>query len=268
MPTFHKAESEQSFRDKYAYVPQGLGATKANLLRLLRSIDLVGWNTHEESGRLDRKAFTRYAAGSTAIFSKRQYIEAEKAAVSILIDCSGSMDYDNRIYTANQVAVQLARILEKSNTEFCVTGFFGNGYSESRDASGASKDLYYRTEKPVFLPFKNWNERLAKAATKMGSIQWCANGSTPDYSSITLKVEELALRNESRRILFIITDADGYDVENMKYAQKIADQKGVEIIAIGCQTTAVKQCFKNAESITRLEDLAQASFNKLLRSLS
>jgi hypothetical protein len=40
-----------------------LGATRANLLKLLRSIDTVGWSRREESGRLDRRAFGRFACG-------------------------------------------------------------------------------------------------------------------------------------------------------------------------------------------------------------
>ena len=91
---FSKSECEINFSAKYNNQPSGLGATRASLLRLLRSLDLVGWSTHEESGRLDRKAFTRFAVGSTAVFSKRQHIEAERSAVSVLIDCSGSMDND------------------------------------------------------------------------------------------------------------------------------------------------------------------------------
>ena len=109
---FNRTDCQNSFTIDYANNPSGLGATRSNLLRILRSIDLVGWNTHEESGRLDRKAFTRFASGSVAVFSKRTYVEAERSAVSVLIDCSGSMDNDGRIRTAQTVAIQLAKILD------------------------------------------------------------------------------------------------------------------------------------------------------------
>jgi cobalamin biosynthesis protein CobT len=262
---FDRQESEQHFKDCYQSTPQGLGATRSHLLRLLRSIDLVGWNSYEESGRLDRKAFTRYATGSVNVFSKREYVDAERSAVSILIDCSGSMDHDNRIEIANQVAIQLARILEKANAEFNVTGFYGNAYNEHDDATGASQGLHYQLQIPVFIPFKEWGESLAKASTKMGTIRYCANGSTPDYSSVALAIEGLAVRNEQRKVLFLLTDADGYNQQHMKQLQRVADKQNVLIVAIGIGDTDANKCFTHAENVMNINNLASASFNKLLK---
>ena len=53
----NKAEGIENFEREFKVNPVGMGATRANLIRLLKSIDLVGWSSHEESGRLDRKAF-------------------------------------------------------------------------------------------------------------------------------------------------------------------------------------------------------------------
>ena len=50
----NKSECEKNFAEIYNAQPSGLGATRANLLRLLRSLDLVGWSTHEESGQIGR----------------------------------------------------------------------------------------------------------------------------------------------------------------------------------------------------------------------
>lgn len=262
---FNRQESEEHFKDCYQSTPQGLGATRSHLLRLLRSIDLVGWNTKEESGRLDRKAFTRYATGSVNVFSKREYIDAERSAVSILIDCSGSMDHENRIAVANQVAIQLARILEKANAEFNVTGFYGNAYTEREGGEGASQELVYQMQIPVFIPFKEWGESLAKASAKMGTIRYCANGSTPDYGSIALALEGLAQRKEQRKVLFLLTDADGYNQQHMKQLQRVADKQNILIVAIGIGNTDANKCFTHAENVMSINNLASASFNKLLK---
>ena len=122
MPTVNKKHAEDNFSYKFNDQSTGLGATRASIIRLLKSLDLVGWNSHEESGRLDRKAFTRLAVGSTAVFSKRVHVEAEASAVSILIDCSGSMSSGGLIQMAESLTIQLSRILDKANVEFCVTG--------------------------------------------------------------------------------------------------------------------------------------------------
>lgn len=257
-----------NFTQKYNTQVVGLGATRANLLRLLRSIDLVGWSSHEESGRVDRKALTRFACGSTAVFSRRYAVEAERSAVSVLIDCSGSMNDGNAIGTAESVVIQLSRLLDKANVEFSVTGFHGNKGNLSLDKTGANhEDSYVRYEAPIFIPFKLWNESLQKAAPKLGSIHQWADNSTPDYSSISLAIEELGRRVESRKVLFLVTDAEGYQIDNMQHLQRVADKLGVTIVAIGIGRTDVKACFRSSENVENLNGLASTAFNKILREL-
>jgi cobalamin biosynthesis protein CobT len=263
---FSKSDCEVNFSAKYNAQPSGLGATRASLLRLLRSLDLVGWSTHEESGRLDRKAFTRFAVGSTAVFSKRQHIEAERSAVSVLIDCSGSMGND--VETAESVAIQLSRILDKANVEFNVTGFYGNSDNENLSATGANKtNVGIRFERPTFVPFKTWRDSLQKASAKLGSIHHWAQSATPDYSSISITLEDLGLRTEQRKILFLITDANGYNKVHMRHLQNVADRLGIKLVAIGIGRTDVKECFRSSENVTSVNDLASATFNKLLKEL-
>ena len=265
---FSKSDCELNFSTKYNAQPSGLGATRASLLRLLRSLDLVGWSTHEESGRLDRKAFTRFAVGSTAVFSKRQHIEAERSAVSVLIDCSGSMSNDGLIETAESVAIQLSRILDKANVEFNVTGFYGNSGREAIKATGSNKvEVGVNYERPTFVPFKTWRESLQKASSKLGSIRHWAQSSTPDYSSISITLEDLGLRTEQRKILFLITDANGYNKVHMRHLQNVADRLGIKLVAIGIGRTDVKECFRSSENVKSVNDLASATFNKLLKEL-
>lgn len=268
MHLISKSACENNFSVKYNVQPSGLGATRANLLRLLRSLDLVGWNTHEESGRLDRKAFTRYAVGSTAIFSKRQHVEAEQSAVSVLIDCSGSMSNGGLIETAESIAIQLSRILDKANVSFNVTGFYGGGGRATIYETGAStQQAEVRYERPTFVPFKSWGDSLQRASAKLGSIHQWAQSSTPDYSSISITIEDLAKRTEQRKILFLLTDASGYNKPQMKHLQGIADKLGIKIVAIGIGKTDVKECFTTSENVKSVDDLASASFNKLLKEL-
>lgn len=268
MSTFTKSECETNFSAQFNTQASNLGATRANILRLLRSVDLVGWNTHEESGRLDRKAFTRFATGSTAVFSKRQYVEATKSAVSVLIDCSGSMSESNKIQTAESIAIQLARILDKANVDFNVTGFFGNSGIASIDATGSlSQSSHARIENVAFVPFKTWKENLAKASAKLGSIRQWARNSTPDYSALSLTIEDLYRQDAQRKILFLLTDADGYCKAHMRHLQSVADRLGVKIVAIGIGNTSVRDCFVSGEDVKDVSGLASASFNKLLKEL-
>jgi cobalamin biosynthesis protein CobT len=263
----NKAQCEANYSFNYNLQQNGLGATRANIIKLLKSLDLIGWSTHEESGKLDRKAFTRFKTGSTAIFSKRTHVEAERSAVSVLIDCSGSMNEFGKIQVAETLAIQLSRILDKADVSFNVTGFHGRQTSIRDVARGASKEIAVGYEVPTFIPFKQWNESLQRCAPKLGSINQWANRSTPDYSSIAITLDELAHRNEARKILFLITDADCYNQAHMVHLQGVADKLGVTIIAIGIGATSVKECFRSSDNVISGEGLASASFNKLLKEL-
>ena len=252
---------ERRHAEIIASEPAGLGATRANLSRLLRTLDFVGWSTHEESGRLDRRALTRYATGSANIFSRRDIKESEKTAVSILIDCSGSMD-NGRIVIAQEFAVHLSRLLNRARVPFAVTGFHRErGNQRFIDSNSVI------TSVPVFIPFKRWGESYGKAIAKLGAINQVACGGTPDYSAIHNALDEISQREENRKLLFILTDADGYAVQQIKHLQTMADSLGVTIIAIGVGRTDVEKCFTNAENVTDIKDLASASFNRLLKTV-
>lgn len=264
--SFDKADCESKFSYIFNTQHSGLGGVRANITRLLRSVDLVGWSTHEENGRLDRRAFTRFAVGSTSIFSRRQHVEATKSAVSILIDCSGSMNDNGRIKVAQEVAIQLSKILDKANVSFSVTGFKGKREADvDRLREGDFAQVI--SEQTWFVPFKTWKESLHKSSAKLGAMSQCADSGTPDYSALTLAIEDVARQEEQRKILFLLTDADGYNTTHMKRVQSLADKLNVKLVAIGIGKTQVAECFDVAENVTNISDLASTSFGKLLKEL-
>jgi cobalamin biosynthesis protein CobT len=256
---FDRQDCESRYVHTLRQAPQGIGTTRTNLQRLLHSLDFVGWSSNEESGRLDRRALTRFAAGSANIFSRRQYIEAETSAVSVLIDCSGSMNDHNRIGVAQQVAVHLSNILQRARVPFAVNGFH------------QGKSVYHggdsQTEMPTFLPFKPWNKSLQQSVAALGAINQCASGGTPDYSAIANSIDDLSRRSEHRKILFIITDADGYNRKHMEHLQRLADKVGILIVAIGIQSESVTRCFVNSASVDNVNELASTAFNQLLKTV-
>ena len=255
----NKLICEKKYSEIVSAPPQGLGATQTNLQRLLRSLDTVGWSSHEETGRLDRRAFTRFATGSANIFSRRQVAEAETSAVSILIDCSGSMGSGNRIETAQRVVIHLSKILQRSRVPFCVQGFRTSGEDVYNDK--------FHMERPKFIRFKQWGQSLQSVVAKLGAIDQCAGGGTPDYSSLVNAIEDISKREESRKILFILTDASGYIPEHMKHIQKMADALGVTLIAIGIHSLDAIDCFVNSSAVNDISELAGASFNTLIKTI-
>ena len=269
MTSFSRDLAESNFMHKLNATPQGMASTRVNLLRILRSVDFVGWSSHEESGRLDRKALHRYASGSVSVFKRRAINEADTSAVSVMIDCSGSMSWGGgRIQVAETVAIQLAKILEKSGAEFAITGFKGARDSLTMTESGANKDAGTLNGEELYLiPFKTWGETLRKAGAKLGTIhQWAGSG-TPDYSALSSAIEDISNRPQTRKIIFILTDADGFDPDHMKHLQNIAESQGIKVVAIGIETTGIQQVFKHAAEVRQVEDLASVAFNTLLKSI-
>jgi len=252
---FDLEQCKARFKEVYT-APNALGASRAKIIKALQTVDLMGWSTHEESGRLDRRAFTRFAVGSTSVFSRRTYTEAETSAVSILLDCSGSMK--DELGVAQETIVQLAKILEKTSASYAVTGFTGMEGLIDDDT---------RWQEPWFIPFKGWNESLPRAAAKLGSIDLCSLESTPDYAAVSIAIDELARRDEGKKILILITDAAEYTVEHMQYLQACADKRKVKIVAIGINAHGVVDCFTNAANISSVGQLASASFGKVLAAV-
>ena len=267
--TLNKAACDANFTYQFNNVTEGMGATRANLLRMLRSLDLVGWSSHEESGKVDRKAFARFAAGSTTVFKRREYAEAERSAVSLLIDCSGSMAWDGgRIRVAESVAIQLSRILDKANVDFAVTGFNGGGRDMRVADTGANADRSYISGESLnWIPFKTWGESLRKASSKLGSISEWTGSSTPDYSALTAAIDDISKRQESRKILFLLTDADGYNKHHIAHLQNVAKRCGVTIVVIGIGSADAEELFDHAATVNDTRELASVAFNTLLKSL-
>ena len=224
------------------------GATRANLLRILRSADLIGRSSREESGRLDRRGFVRFSTGDANIFCRREVKEVERAAVQVMVDCSGSMS--SVMKNAQEVTISLGNILDKAKVAFAVTGF-----TTHRDATLG------------LLSLKSWGQTLRQAAPVLGSLDKFSISGTPDYQALHWGIEQLIKRTENRKVLFVITDATSYRKNQMDQINKIAKSFGVTIVAVGIGHTDVEEYFKYAVNVHNAKSLGGHAFNTLLRAV-
>ena len=256
-----KAYFTRVFEENFNKDVQGMGATRANLGRMLRSLDLMGWSRREETGRLDRRALTRFATGDINIFSRRESKMADASAVTILVDCSGSMRGET-MEVAGQVSTQLSKLLEQSRVNYAVTGFTGSEPHHNFD-----KDSGVNVEDVHFLPFKERGESLRAAAPKMGAIRRMALTGNPDYSSLMFAIEEIKTQKEQRKIIFFLTDTGSYDPDQMKQVARIAEIFKITIIGIGIGTYDVKSLFKHGVDVSNIDDMGKDTFSTMLRTL-
>jgi cobalamin biosynthesis protein CobT len=256
-----RARALEFFEEEIASPPTAVGATRAALSQLLRSVDLVGWSRNEESGRLDRKAFTRLAAGATTVFSRRESKVADKSAVTILVDCSGSMAIV--MNTTAQVSIQLAKMLEQARVNTRVVGFTGSQPNTTKsfdDETGTQEQVL------VTIEFKGRGQSLRSVAAQMGAIRDCALSGNPDYAAVMHGIEEIATQPEQRKVVFFLTDTGSYDRIHMEHAQRFADRMGVVLIAIGIGSK-VTGLFKHGADVNNIDELGGKTFTALLRTL-
>jgi cobalamin biosynthesis protein CobT len=258
--TFSASDGKESFQNSMGREIKGIGATRAALGRMLRSIDFVGWSHSEETGRLDRKALPRVKLGATSVFSRRAAKVAERSAVTVMVDCSGSMMYC--MDSAQNVTIQLGKLLEQSRVNFAVTGFTG-----SEPSDGYDPKLRCHVEHVDFIPFKTRGESMIKAAAKLGNINNGARSGNPDYSALMFCIEEIKSQPEQRKIVFFLTDTGSYSPEAMAQVQKSAAAFKVEIIAIGIGTEGINKLFKHGVDVRDVDDLGGKTFKQLLTTL-
>lgn len=247
------------FSQSMRHAPEGLGATRAALSKVLRSLDLVGWSRREDSGRLDRRSLSRYAVGDKSLFSRREYKEADTAAVSVMIDLSGSMGHV--ALRVQDVAIQLSLLLDKCRVPFAITGFSGDKSPKKNNG------IITIVDDVDLFAFKEWGSSLKKCRGALGCIAESVTGGTPDYGALYLGIEDIAKRPEKRKILFILTDAEGYVPAHIEHAHKIADKLGVTIIALGIGSPEVEDVFRNAATIYDANEIGGAAFRTLLNNL-
>lgn len=257
----NKAEAIKVYERNMTSVIENIGATRAALGRMLRSIDLVGWSRNEESGRLDRKALPRVSQGAVAVFSRRAMKQADASAVTIMVDCSGSMA-GTEIRVAGEVSVQLGKLLEQSRVNFAITGFTGSEPNTYRDAESGTY-----IDHVEFIPFKGRGESMRAAAPKLGSIQRSAASGNPDFSALMFTIEEIKTQKEQRKIIFFITDTGSYIPSQMKHVQEVAAKLGITLIAIGVGTDCIKSMFKHGVDVQETRDMGGATFTTLLKTL-
>ena len=150
-------------------------------------------------GRLDTTRLHRVGIGDTQVFRRKQETPAINAAVSILLDCSGSMwtrDYMpdgtgvNRFYTAATAALCLAESLNLPGIACELIGF-----TESR------RVLYHH---PIKAYSERWNRK--KAVDTIDRIAPALLHNNADGENLILAYNDIKQRKETKKVIIILSD--------------------------------------------------------------
>ncbi len=168
--------------------------------------------------RLIANKLSGVPAGNLSVFRKRVEQQDLSAAVSILVDGSGSMKDDGKMMKANVCTLALAKGLHKAGVPTNVT-YFG----------------VYDGENNRTFTAKNFDE---PALDKKFGVP--ASGSTPTAQGMLVAMNQLVLRSEGRKVMFIITDGHPDDVSEVTEMAEIARSFNIKVVPIGIQTGQVR----------------------------
>lgn len=246
-----------------------LGTIQKNLERVMASESIVSWASGQRKGKIQNSALSRVLVKDDRVFKRRIVNSRSKdVAVSLVIDCSGSMD-GSKIMLAVVSAYALSHVLSNIGISHEIIGFTTLGFSSKRSYD----DEEYARVLPLYIPiFKSFNEsytvntkrRLAHAISEM---KLCNN---VDGESIQIAADRLMSRPESRKVMIVLSDgypaADGNNLilsSHLEETLRSLERKKVEIVGIGIMSDSVKSYYSKNVVLNNIEDLPTTVIKEL-----
>lgn len=223
---------------------------RARLLGLLQALrrSPVGYGT---SGRkLASNRLARMALGDARIFRRRKETARVNTAVVVLLDASGSMYSDAggrcRADIANPAAFALHHTLAGIEGVAVLSAAF-----HFRDA-----------ETPPVQLLVDFDEKPKSAAFNL-----TPDGGTPTADALWFARAALLQRSEPRRLILLLTDGYPNDPDATRAATARCHQDGIEIIALGLGTDAVRRYWPRHQVLHEVAELPQALFGAMEKVL-
>lgn len=193
------------------------------------------FNINRRTGSLNINALSNIGH-SDRLFKRRHEVAGVDSAVTIVLDCSGSMDFYGRMPNAVNVCYALLTVLAASGVATSVVTF---NHSIS-------------VLKPWAMPVPRSKELLESISP---------TGNTNDYSALSFAHGLLLRRPEARKVCFVLTDGEG-DPDATRAQCHSGARLGVTTIGVGILEN-VGHVYPNAVYVNNVADLGTVAFNKL-----
>lgn len=233
---------------------------RRHLTQAVKSPERVATLRNQSAGRFDLRQMVSMEAGNLNVFRRRDEEEGREAAVSVLLDLSGSMGkgQGSRMEAAAVMAMHIGDALKAAGVAFEIAGFRDH---TRRDGAPAARLIFAKQFRD------GWK---AEARGKTASLLRAAGGGTsmlPAMRSMALRL--LQKGNVTRRVLLVLTDGqDGYSQEADRACVEHFARRGVEIIGLGLMCDASGAFGRDRHAlITSLGEVSQAGLAALVRVL-
>lgn len=210
---------------------------RSRVLGLLQAKSREKRTLHHRGKKFDSRRISKIAIGDPSVFIRKDQQKQPNTAIHLLLDNSGSM---NRVQgVANQAAISLGLAISMvPKCEIAVSAFPGNRQS--------SVCPIIRYGQPVRSNAHRFNIK--------------STGSTPLAEAMFYAVRHLAETKQEKKVLIVVTDGDPDDANSVHYMNGLV-KNHVEVYAIGIQSNAVKNFFKNWCVINNINELQNALFD-------
>lgn len=227
-------------------------------------------------GKLSSNNLYRLTAGDDHIYKNKIEHKTREVAVSLVIDCSGSM-HGSKIHTAMCSAWVLADVLGRLGVDCEIMGFTTGDlykqrsqdlYKEMCDASAAGKE-FDRCE-PLRLPmFKTFQEKFSiEVKKRMASYAHVQSSmaSNIDGESVQYAYESLCRHankgKKKGKMMIVFSDgqpAGGVDSRKLnshlkKVVQRI-EKDGTNIVGVGIMSNSVQHFYRKNVKLDNVADL-------------
>jgi hypothetical protein len=196
------------------------------------------------SGTIDAARIAEAVQGSQQVYEARRHVIAEKLAVCLLIDMSGSMNWGGKIQAARDTAILLNEALKNSHS----IKLFIYGHSADREVTGATE--IYVFQEPGHVKKKS-----------LGNVR--ALGNNRDGEAIRIVANRVRSFTQDKCLMFVISDgqpaAYSYDdgVEDTRAATKEITKRGFIPTQIAIEhSVAPETMFDNYIVLTDISNLA------------
>ena len=198
------------------------------------------------------------AESSTRVFRKRIVSDTLDTAITLLVDCSGSMS-GNKYEMACAGAGAMVEALKPLNIAFNVLGFTN---TEGHDH-------------PLIWVFNDFGERVSTSelVSRFGIASGCLWENT-DGDALAYASYVLGLRREKRKVLLVLSDGSpagrcsAGDIT--AYTARVTDdieKSGVDLYGIGILDDNVRHFYKKHVVVNKLDDLSSTILSILDRSI-
>ena len=251
-----------------------VGVMQKDLERLMQARSMTYMTPGYRSGRLHAASLHRLRFNDDRVFRRKNEAINKNIAVSLLLDCSGSMSGE-KFDTAIVAGYALSQTLEKIGIAHEVLGFTTLGYDKVAGGDAVRRRMQEQEERmgvrysryePIHMPiYKSFEERLTPPVKqRFAHARHAADllYNNIDGECVEIAARRLALRRKNRKTLLVLSDgqpsAAGDRASQSNHLKRVVSETvkmGVECVGIGIMSGAVAHYYPKFTILHDIEDL-------------